>query len=80
MKSASTIACLLLALAFMPRHLIAGPEETAPRFEIELEAGPIWQTTNDVRIPNTAEGTRFSLVDLAEKGPGLPRAATSPGI
>ena len=39
------------------------------KVELELEAGPVWQTRNDVQIPNTAAGTRFSLVDLAGKGP-----------
>ena len=34
------------------------------RFEVELEAGPVWQTSNDVQIPNDAIGTRFSLADL----------------
>ena len=38
-------------------------------FEIELEAGPVWQSRNDVAIPNTDAGTRFSLVDLAGEGP-----------
>ncbi len=42
-------------------------------FELELEAGPVWQTRNDVQIPNTDAGTRFSLVDLVGKGP-LPAA------
>jgi hypothetical protein len=35
----------------------------------ELEAGPVWQTRNDVQIPNDATGTRFSLVDVIGKGP-----------
>lgn len=39
------------------------------RFNVELEAGPAWQTRNNVQIPNTDMGTRFSLVDLAGKGP-----------
>ena len=38
------------------------------RFAIELEAGPVWQTRNDVRIPNET-GTEFSLVDVVGKGP-----------
>jgi hypothetical protein len=41
------------------------------RFELELEAGPLWQTRNDVQIPNDATGTRFSLVDLVGEGPWL---------
>jgi len=40
-----------------------------PRFEIELEAGTVWQSRNDVQIPNDDSGTRFSLVDLAGNGP-----------
>jgi hypothetical protein len=44
-------------------------EDPRPRFLLELEAGPVWQTVNDNQIPNTSEGTRISLVDLAGKGP-----------
>jgi hypothetical protein len=40
-----------------------------PDFELELEAGPVWQTKNDLQIPNDASATRFSLVDLVGKGP-----------
>jgi len=40
-------------------------------FEAEIEVGPVWQSLNDVQIPNTDEGTRFSLVDLVGKGPWL---------
>lgn len=39
------------------------------RFTLEIEAGPVWQTRNDVRIPNNASGTRFSLRRLAGSGP-----------
>lgn len=39
------------------------------RFLVELEGGPVWQSRNDVQIPNDASGTRFSLVDLAGSGP-----------
>ncbi len=53
----------LLLLPFMP-----GVEaQTIPSFEIELEGGPVWQTKNDVQIPNNETGTRFSLAKLAEK-------------
>jgi len=38
-------------------------------FVIDLEAGTVWQSRNDVQIPNTGAGTRFSLVDLAGEGP-----------
>jgi hypothetical protein len=38
------------------------------RFAVEVEGGPLWQTRNDVRIPNET-GTEFSLVDTIGKGP-----------
>jgi len=57
------VAILVLALP------AAAGAQTAPRFAVELEGGPVWQTVNDVRIPNDASATRFSLVDLAGHGP-----------
>lgn len=41
------------------------------RFAVELEAGPVWQSRNDVEIPNDGSGTRFSLVDVIGQGPWL---------
>lgn len=38
-------------------------------FTIELEGGPVWQSYNDVEIPNDGTATRFSLSDLAGTGP-----------
>jgi len=40
-----------------------------PRFELQLEGGPSWQSYNDVEIPNDGTATRFSLKDLAGSGP-----------
>ncbi len=44
-------------------------DQGQPRWTLQFEAGPVWQTVNDNQIPNTSQGTRFSLVDLAGKGP-----------
>ena len=53
--------------------LAAGPAgatgDSRPAWELELEAGPVWQTVNDQQIPNNPAGTRFSLVDLVGRGP-----------
>jgi hypothetical protein len=46
---------------------VAANEE--PRFRLELEAGAVWQTSNDVQIPNNDLGTRFSLEELVGDGP-----------
>jgi hypothetical protein len=43
--------------------------QSRPTFEIELEAGLVWQTRNNIQIPNNRSGTRFSLLDLAGEGP-----------
>jgi hypothetical protein len=61
--------CLILAAAaaaFLPRPASA---QTTPRFVLEVEGSPVWQTRNDVRIPNEAPATRFSLRALAGSGP-----------
>ena len=61
------IAAVILVIAFAA---IAAPSTAAdPSFSLELEAGPTWQTSNDVQIPNSELGTRFSLKDLVGTGP-----------
>ncbi len=42
---------------------------SAPRLALEVEAGPVWQTRNDVQIPAASPATRFSLVDAVGRGP-----------
>jgi hypothetical protein len=56
------IVCLVLAATS------TAAAET-PRFILELEAGPVWQTSNDVQVPNDETGTRFSLEELVGSGP-----------
>ena len=53
-------------MAVSPAALAA---QTVPRLVVELEAGPAWQSYNDVEIPNDGSATRFSLRDLAGSGP-----------
>ncbi len=57
-------AALLVGLAAVP-----AAAQDVPRLELELEAGPVWQSYNDVEIPNDGSATRFSLYDLAGPGP-----------
>ncbi len=61
---------LLLATAAPARaqRADAGAGGT-PAWTIELEAGPAWQSYNDVEIPNDGTATRFSLQDVAGSGP-----------
>ena len=53
---------------------VAGPvadvaNADVPRWVVEVELGPAWQSYNDVEIPNDGSATRFSLNDLAGAGP-----------
>jgi len=59
------VAVLILLFASMTASA-AGDES---RFNVELEVGSVWQTSNDVQIPNDANGTRFSLEELVGSGP-----------
>lgn len=56
----------VLLLCLLPSML--GAQETPP-VVVEIEAGPAWQTRNDVQIPNDPSGTRFSLRGLVGSGP-----------
>lgn len=53
----------------------AAAQERPTRFAIEVEGGATWQSYNDVRIPNNAEGTPLSLRDLAGSGPWMSQRA-----
>jgi hypothetical protein len=56
---------IILALALLTMAAHAEPS----RFALDVEAGPVWQSYNDVEIPNDGTATRFSLKDLAGSGP-----------
>ncbi|MBN2338243.1 MAG: hypothetical protein JXP48_06850 [Acidobacteria bacterium] len=59
---------VLVALAVLAAARVSpGAEEQ--KFFVEIEAGPAWQTKNDVRVPNSDAGTKFSLRDLEGSGP-----------
>jgi hypothetical protein len=58
---------LLLAAGLLAAASIAIADEN--RFSLELEAGAVWQSSNDVQIPNDDTGTRFSLEELVGNGP-----------
>lgn len=59
------VPLFLLAIAC----LVPVAAAETPAFELEVEGGAVWQNKNDQQIPNSAEGTRFSLVDLIGEGP-----------
>jgi hypothetical protein len=67
LKGLARVAMLLAVVELVTASAVSAQEPS--RFAVELELGPAWQSRNDVQIPNDAEGTRFSLVDVAGNGP-----------
>ncbi len=51
----------------------ADPETDTRRFQIEFETGAIWQGRNEIHIPDSAVGTRFSLADIQDGTPIVQR-------
>lgn len=68
MRTRIVLACLLTML---PLGAVAASDDAVPGVVLEFEVGPVWQTVNDVQIPNDASGTRFSLVDVIGNGPWM---------
>lgn len=62
------VASLLAALLLLS-HSSPGIAQAIPRLAVELEAGPVWQSRNEIQIPNDPSGTRFSLEEVAGSGP-----------
>jgi hypothetical protein len=60
---------LLVSLLAAATSVSASETEEASTLIVELEGGPVWQSRNDVQIPNNEEGSRFSLEDLQDNGP-----------
>lgn len=63
------LGLILAAGAPVSAQESSGGDDGFPRFVLQLEAGPVWQTRNDVQIPNDASGTRFSLREPTGSGP-----------
>ena len=67
-RSALTASVALLAAALIGMPAPASAQESRG-ISLEIEAGPIWQTRNDVQVPNDPTATRFSLRNLTGSGP-----------
>ncbi len=66
-----SVFCIILFVLFAGFVVpaVTMDNDGEPSFGIEVEVGPVWQSRNDVRIPNNESSTRFSLIDLIERGP-----------
>ncbi|MBX3371370.1 MAG: hypothetical protein KF793_13370 [Nitrospira sp.] len=43
------------------------------RFSLEFETGAVWQSRNQIQIPDSSNGTRFGLTDIQGNGPNVQR-------
>jgi hypothetical protein len=71
MNTRLVLAAALLLPGWIAPAASAFPSGAAPQpsFHLEAELGALWQSRNDVQIPNTGDGTRFSLRDPTGSGP-----------
>jgi hypothetical protein len=61
------MAIMVLAMsAASPAH---SSSATEPTVVLEFETGAIWQSRNQIQIPDNALGTRFAMTDLQGSGP-----------
>lgn len=62
MRTAGILLAVLLPLQLRG-------QDRARRVGLDVEAGAVWQSRNDVEIPNDGSASRFSLVDVVGTGP-----------
>jgi hypothetical protein len=62
----SAVLLTLAVTAAAPAHSAPPPE---PTVVLEFETGAIWQSRNQIHIPDNAQGTRFAMTDLQGSGP-----------
>ena len=63
-KNCYLLWSVAICMVFVP----AAQGADQKKFSIEIEAGPVWQSRNDVRVPNDT-GTKFSMRDIQGSGP-----------
>lgn len=73
-RRAIALSAVMVCLAGIDAPRAAADSETdARRFQIEFETGVIWQGRNEIHIPDSAAGTRFSLADIQDSAPIVQR-------
>ena len=64
----SKTCCMVWCMAICTVFVSAAQGADQKTFSIEIEGGPVWQSRNDVRVPNDT-GTKFSMRDIQGSGP-----------
>ncbi len=63
------VGLVLIGLPWAPATVLGQEADPTSWLILELEGGPVWQSRNDVQVPNDETGTRFALDDLTGSGP-----------
>lgn len=63
----------LIAAAVIISTPVWPAEVQDSRVSLEFETGAVWQTRNQIHIPDSPQGTRFDLADLQGSGPQAQR-------
>lgn len=71
----SSVGTLLTIISLLGGEGLVIAETFSPErmFSIEFGTGAVWQSRNEIHIPESAEGTRFSLADLQGSAPNVQR-------
>jgi len=68
-RTTNTQGCIIYAFATLLLFALDPAVAADHSVNLRLSAGSSWQARNDVQIPNTNLGTRFSLKEAAGEGP-----------
>lgn len=66
---ARVLMCAVVFMAVSAVSPVAGASLPDHRFSLEFETGAVWQSRNQIQIPDSNAGTRFALTDIQENGP-----------
>ena len=66
---ACSVGLAVIGFQGAPAAILGQEAASQSRLILELEGGPLWQSRNDVQVPNDDTGTRFALEDLTGSGP-----------
>lgn len=72
----SRLSLLPYAIVFFAAMTLPSPANGASpdyRFQLEFETGAVWQSRNEIQIPDSSAGTRFALTDIQGSGPEIHR-------
>ncbi len=73
-RAKNLLRLAVIAVVTLPALVLAeGTMSPDHRFSLEFETGAVWQSRNQIQIPDSNNGTRFGLTDIQGNGPEVQR-------